>query len=182
MLRGMQEIATLGGGCFWCLEAPYKETRGVISAVSGYMGGARPNPTYEAVCSGTTGHVEVVQVTFDPGVISFREILEILFVIHDPTTLNRQGNDHGTQYRSVIFYHSEEQKQSAESVIQDLTAQKVFSDPIVTAVEPASTFWPAEGYHQDYLANNPYQPYCMFVVAPKLEKFRKKFAARRKTA
>jgi peptide-methionine (S)-S-oxide reductase len=178
----MQEIATLGGGCFWCLEAPYRETQGVLSAVSGYMGGARPDPSYEAVCSGTTGHVEVVQVTFDPSVISFREILEILFVIHDPTTLNRQGNDRGTQYRSVIFYHSQEQEATAKEFIAEMTAGKVFDDPIVTAIEPAQAFWPAEGYHQDYLANNPYQPYCMFVVAPKLEKFRKTFAARRKIA
>ena len=176
----MQEIATLGGGCFWCVEAPFRETVGVASAVSGYMGGARPNPSYEAVCSGTTGHVEVVQITFDPAVISFRETLEIFFVLHDPTTLNRQGNDRGTQYRSVIFYHSEEQKATAEAFIAELEAQRVFDDPIVTAIEPAQTFWPAEGYHQNYLANNPYQPYCMFVVAPKLEKFRKKFAAKRK--
>ena len=178
----MQETTTLGGGCFWCLEAPYNETLGVSSAISGYMGGARPNPSYEAVCSGATGHVEVVQVTFDPAVISFREILEILFVIHDPTTLNRQGNDHGTQYRSVIFFHSQEQQTEAEAFIAELTANEVFPSPIVTAVEPAQEFWPAEGYHQRYLANNPHQPYCMFVVAPKLEKFRKKFAARRKTA
>ncbi len=176
----MQEIATLGGGCFWCVEAPFRETVGVESAVSGYMGGARPNPSYEAVCSGATGHVEVVQITFDPAVISFRETLEIFFVLHDPTTLNRQGNDRGTQYRSVIFYHSEEQKAVAEAFIAELERQKVFDEPIVTAIEPAQTFWPAEGYHQDYLANNPYQPYCMFVVAPKLEKFRKKFAAKRK--
>ncbi len=176
----MQEIATLGGGCFWCVEAPFRETVGVESAVSGYMGGARPNPSYEAVCSGATGHVEVVQITFDPSVISFRETLEIFFVLHDPTTLNRQGNDRGTQYRSVIFYHSEEQKAVAEAFIAELERQKVFDEPIVTAIEPAQTFWPAEGYHQDYLANNPYQPYCMFVVAPKLEKFRKKFAAKRK--
>ena len=182
MLRGMQEVATLGGGCFWCLEAPYRETRGVISAISGYMGGVRPNPTYEAVCSGATGHVEVVQVTFDPEVISFREILEIFFVLHDPTTLNRQGNDRGTQYRSVIFYHSPEQKEVAEAMIAEVTAHKVFSDPIVTAVEPAQTFWPAENYHQNYLENNPNQPYCRFVVAPKLDKFRKKFAALRKVS
>jgi peptide-methionine (S)-S-oxide reductase len=178
----MQEVTTLGGGCFWCLEAPYRETIGVSSAVSGYMGGARPNPTYEAVCSGATGHVEVVQVTFDPAVITFREILEIMFVLHDPTTLDRQGNDRGTQYRSVIFYHSPEQQAMAEDFIADLTAQKTFNDPIVTAVEPAQTFWRAEEYHQDYLANNPNQGYCMFVVAPKLEKFRKSFAAKRKPA
>jgi len=178
----MQEVATLGGGCFWCVEAPYRETQGVISAVSGYMGGARPNPTYEAVCSGTTGHVEVVQVTFDNEVITFREILEIFFVLHDPTTLNRQGNDRGTQYRSVIFFHSPEQKETAEKFIAELTAEKTFDDPIVTAIEPAQTFWEAEGYHQNYLANNPNQSYCMFVVAPKLQKFRKAFASRPKTA
>ena len=177
----MQEVATLGGGCFWCLEAPYRETQGVISAVSGYMGGARPDPSYEAVCTGTTGHVEVVQVTFDPEVISFHEILEIFFVLHDPTTLNRQGNDRGTQYRSVIFYHTPEQQAAAEEFIADLMARKVFRDRIVTGVEAAREFWVAENYHQDYLANNPNQSYCMFVVAPKLEKFRKTFAARRKT-
>ncbi|MES1256872.1 MAG: peptide-methionine (S)-S-oxide reductase MsrA [Acidobacteriota bacterium] len=178
----MQQIATLGGGCFWCLEAPYRETRGVLSAVSGYMGGPRPNPTYEAVCSGTTGHVEVVQVTFDSEVISFHDILEIFFVLHDPTTLNRQGNDRGTQYRSVIFCHTPEQQVEAEEFITDLTARKVFPDTIVTEVEPAQEFWPAEPYHQDYLANNPNQSYCRFVVAPKLEKFRKTFASKRKTA
>jgi peptide-methionine (S)-S-oxide reductase len=178
----MQEVVTLGGGCFWCLEAPYRETIGVSAAVSGYMGGARPNPTYEAVCSGTTGHVEIVQVTFDNEVISFREILEIMFVLHDPTTLNRQGNDRGTQYRSVIFFHSPEQQVTAQQFIADMTAQRVFSDPIVTAVEPAQQFYRAEEYHQDYLANNPNESYCMFVVAPKLEKFRKSFAAKRKRA
>jgi len=167
------EIATLGGGCFWCLEAVYREVEGVVSAVSGYMGGRTSNPTYKEVCSGTSGHVEVVQVTFDPRVISFREILEIFFVIHDPTTLNRQGNDIGTQYRSVIFYHSPEQKATAESIVEP---------PMVTAIEPAQTFWNAEEYHQDYLANNPHQPYCAFVVEPKVQKFRKTFAARRKKA
>lgn len=176
----MQEIATLGGGCFWCLETPYRETQGVISVVSGYMGGSRPEPTYEAVCTGTTGHVEVVQVAFDPAVISFRDILEIFFALHDPTTLNQQGNDRGTQYRSVIFCHSPQQQAIAAEVIADLTARNIFNDPIVTAVEPAKEFWPAEAYHQNYLTNNPYQPYCMFVVAPKLQKFRKTFAARRK--
>lgn len=167
------EVATLGGGCFWCLEAVYRETEGVVSAVSGYMGGRSSNPTYKEVCGGTSGHVEVVQVTFDPAVISFREILEIFFVIHDPTTLNRQGNDIGTQYRSVIFYHSPEQKAVAESIVEP---------PMVTAVEPAQTFWKAEEYHQDYLANNPHQPYCAFVVEPKVQKFRKTFAARRKAS
>jgi len=176
------ETATLGGGCFWCVEAVYREAAGVLSVVSGYMGGRRPNPTYEQVCSGATGHVEVVQLTFDPAVIGFRDILDVFFATHDPTTLNRQGNDLGTQYRSVIFYRSPEQKAAAEDVIQELTESKAFSDPIVTAVEPATEFYPAEGYHQQYFENHPYQPYCAFVVAPKVQKFRKKFAARMKTA
>ncbi len=176
------EVLTLGGGCFWCLEAVYRETQGVVSAVSGYMGGASANPTYKQVCSGTTGHVEVVQVTFDPAVISNRDILEIFFVIHDPTTLNSQGNDHGTQYRSVIFYHSPEQKALVEEMIAELTREKTFDRPIVTAIESASTFYPAEDYHQDYFANNPYQPYCSYVVGPKVEKFRKKFAEKRRAA
>jgi len=167
------EVATLGGGCFWCLEAVYREVEGVFSAVSGYMGGKSSNPSYREVCSGSSGHVEVVQVTFDPDVISFREILEIFFVIHDSTTLNRQGSDVGTQYRSVIFYHSPEQKAVAEGIVEA---------PMVTAIEPASTFWVAEDYHQDYLANNPNQPYCAFVVEPKVQKFRKTFAARRKAS
>ncbi|HWE50236.1 MAG TPA: peptide-methionine (S)-S-oxide reductase MsrA [Bryobacteraceae bacterium] len=174
------EIATLGGGCFWCLEAVYRETQGVISAVSGYMGGPKPNPSYEEVCSGRTGHVEVVQVTFDPAVISFREILEIFFTTHDPTTLNRQGNDVGTQYRSVIFYHSPEQRSVSEGLISELNGQKAFSDPIVTALEPAQPFYAAEDYHQEYFLNNPNQPYCAYVVAPKVQKFRKKYAARLK--
>ncbi len=178
--NGTQEIATLGGGCFWCLECVYNDTKGVDSAISGYMGGARPNPSYQQVCSGATGHVEVVQVTFDPVVITFRDILEIFFVIHDPTTLNRQGNDSGTQYRSVIFFHSPEQEATARAVIAELTAVKAFDDPIVTAVEPAKPWWPGEDYHQNYLANNPNQPYCAYVVRPKLDKFRKKFAERRK--
>ena len=173
-----REIATLGGGCFWCLEAVYNQTQGVISAVSGYMGGVKPNPTYDQVCSGRSGHVEVVQVTFEPAVITFREILEIFFVTHDPTTLNRQGNDVGTQYRSVIFYHSPEQKATAEAVIKEMTAEKVFDDPIVTALEAAPEFYRAESYHQDYFANNPNQPYCAYVVGPKVQKFRKKFADR----
>jgi peptide-methionine (S)-S-oxide reductase len=175
-----REVVTLGGGCFWCLEAVYHDVRGVESAISGYMGGRASHPTYEEVCGGRTGHVEVVEVTFDPSVISFREILEIFFVIHDPTTLNRQGNDIGTQYRSVIYYHSPEQKIAAEGMIAELTAEKAFSDPIVTTVEEAQKLWRAEDYHQDYLENNPMQPYCAFVVAPKLAKFRKKFAELRK--
>ena len=174
------EIATLGGGCFWCVEAVYLETAGIVSAVSGYMGGAKPNPTYAEVCTGRSGHVEVVQFTFDPAVITFRDILGIFFVTHDPTTLNRQGNDSGTQYRSVVFYHSPEQEGVARSVIGELTSEKTFDDPIVTAVEPATAFYPAEGYHQNYFVNNPHQPYCAYVVAPKVLKFRQKFAALRK--
>ena len=174
------EIATLGGGCFWCVEAVFNQTQGVISAISGYMGGEKPNPTYEQVCSGRTGHVEVVQVKFDPAVITFREILEIFFTAHDPTTLNRQGNDIGTQYRSVIFYHSPEQRAVAETFIAELEKEKVFSGPVVTALEAAPEFYRAEAYHQDYFANNPNQPYCSYVVSPKVQKFRKKFAARLK--
>lgn len=177
----MTETATLGGGCFWCLEAVYRETDGVQKVVSGYMGGAMPNPTYKDVCSGATGHVEVVQLTFDPNAISYREILEIFFAIHDPTALNRQGNDVGTQYRSVIFYHSPEQHSVAEALIRELEAEKAFGDPIVTAVEPAPEFYPAEDYHQEYFENHPFQPYCAFVVAPKVQKFRKKFADRVKS-
>ena len=177
-----RETITLGGGCFWCLEAVYRETEGVESAVSGYMGGASANPTYEQVCSGTTGHVEVVQVTFDPGVISCRDILEIFFVLHDPTTLNSQGNDHGTQYRSAVFYHTPAQKALAETIIGELDAAKAYGRPVVTAVEATSVFYRAEDYHQDYFANNPHQPYCAYVVAPKVQKFRKNFAARRKGA
>ena len=166
------EIATLGGGCFWCLEAVYDRMKGVLSVESGYMGGKRENPTYDQVCSGATGHVEVVQVTFDTEVISFRDILEVFFAIHDPTTLNRQGNDIGTQYRSVIFYHSDEQRKTAEEVIRELE----MPGKVVTAVEPAMPFYRAENYHQEYFSNNPNQPYCSFVVAPKVAKFRKKFA------
>ena len=173
-----QETATLGGGCFWCVEAVYNEAAGVTSVVSGYMGGRNANPTYQDVCSGTTGHVEVVQITFDPAVIGYRDVLEIFFTTHDPTTLNRQGNDSGTQYRSVIFYHSPEQRATAEDVIGELTDEKAFADPIVTAVDPAREFYPAEDYHQQYFENHPYQPYCAFVVAPKVQKFRKKFAER----
>jgi peptide-methionine (S)-S-oxide reductase len=171
-----QEMATFGGGCFWCLEAVYREAAGVSSVVSGYMGGRKPNPTYKEVCSGDSGHVEVVQLTFDPAVVSYRELLEVFFAMHDPTTLNCQGNDAGTQYRSVIFYHSAEQKAAAEEVIRELTTEKAFADPIVTAIEAAPEFYPAEDYHQQYYENNPRQPYCAFVVAPKVQKFRKKFA------
>lgn len=176
-----REVATLAGGCFWCLEAVYDDLQGVISVESGYMGGRNPRPTYEDVCSGTTGHAEVVRVTFDPSVVTFRDLLEVFFSIHDPTTLNRQGNDVGTQYRSAIFYHSTEQKAVAESVIAELTRDRVFAHPIVTEVTPATDFYIAEDYHQEYLARNPGQGYCMVVVAPKLAKFRKKFAARSKS-
>jgi len=176
----MAEIATLAGGCFWCLEAVYDQTKGVSSVESGYMGGQNADPTYEQVCSGRTGHAEVVQITFDPTVISFRELLEMFFVIHDPTTLNRQGNDVGTQYRSAIFPHSPGQKQAAEAVIAALTKEKVYDNPIVTEVVPATTFYVAEAYHQEYFARNPSQGYCTHVVGPKVAKFRKQFAAKLK--
>jgi len=169
------ETATLAGGCFWCLEAAYDELKGVLSVESGYAGGHVDNPTYKQVCNGTTGHAEVVQIKFDPQVISFRDLLNVFFVIHDPTTLNRQGNDVGTQYRSAIFYHSPEQKTTAEEVIRELTAQKVWSQPIVTEIVPFEKLYLAEDYHQEYFANNPFQPYCMMVVAPKVTKFRKHF-------
>jgi peptide-methionine (S)-S-oxide reductase len=169
-------LATLAGGCFWCLEAVYDQVHGVKSVDSGYMGGRGPEPTYEAVCTGMTGHAEVVQLTFDPEVVSYRDLLEIFFVIHDPTTLNRQGNDRGTQYRSAIFYHSAEQKTTAEEVIADLTKREIFKDPIVTQVVPAEPFYIAEDYHQDYFAKNPSQPYCAYVVTPKVAKLRKQFA------
>jgi peptide-methionine (S)-S-oxide reductase len=167
--------ATLAGGCFWCLEAVYQRMIGIEQVKSGYIGGSTANPTYEQVCGGRTGHAEAVQLVFDPAAVSFREILEVFFAIHDPTTLNRQGNDVGTQYRSAIFYHSAEQKTIAEQTIRELAAEQVFSDPIVTEVKPASTFYEAEGYHQEYFRNNASQPYCVAVVAPKVEKFRKKF-------
>jgi peptide-methionine (S)-S-oxide reductase len=169
------ELATLGGGCFWCLEAVYLQLRGVHKVVSGYAGGRRPNPTYEQVCSGTTGHAEVVQVTFDPAIISFRELLDVFFTIHDPTTPNRQGPDSGTQYRSAIFYRSPEQERVAREAIADFTSQEVWDDPIVTEVTPLERFWPAEAYHQNYFANNPGNPYCSVVIAPKVSKARKHF-------
>ena len=168
-------IATLAGGCFWCLEAVFDDLKGVESVESGYMGGKTANPSYEEVCSGETGHAEVVQIGFDPKVVSFKEILEVFFVIHDPTTLNRQGNDSGTQYRSAVFYHSTEQKAAAEQVIANLGAAKIYDDPIVTEVAPASKFYVAEDYHQEYFRRNPAQPYCAFVVRPKVAKFRKHF-------
>ena len=171
-----QEIATLGGGCFWCLEAVYDEMRGVTSVESGYMGGLLTNPDYKSVCTGRTGHIEVVQVTFDAAVTSYREILEVFFAIHDPTSMDRQGNDSGTQYRSAIFYHSDDQRRIAQALIAELDGE--FSRPIVTEVRPAETFYVAEGYHQEYFRNNPQQPYCAFVVSPKVRKFREKFAAK----
>ena len=176
----MTQTAVLGGGCFWCVEAAFNQLQGVESVISGYMGGHVKNPSYEQVCSGKTGHVEVAEITFDPEVISYEDLLEVFFTVHDPTTLNRQGNDVGEQYRSVIFYGDEEQKQTAQKVIDELTKEHAFKDPIVTAVEPASTFYPAEDYHQNYLANNPGQRYCMFVVSPKVKKIREKFASRLK--
>lgn len=169
----MTESATFGGGCFWCLDGAFRQLRGVEKVVSGYAGGRRPNPTYEQVCAGVTGHAEVVQITFDPEVISYRDLLGVLFTIHDPTTMNRQGNDVGTQYRSVVFYHSPEQERAARDVIAELEAEKVYDDPIVTEVAPLTQFYPAEDYHQDYFTNNPYQPYCTAVVAPKVAKVRK---------
>jgi peptide-methionine (S)-S-oxide reductase len=175
-----REIATLAGGCFWCLEAVYDQLKGVDSVESGYMGGDTPNPSYKAVCAGDTGHAEVVRVTYDPKLVSYRDLLDIFFVIHDPTTLNRQGNDVGTQYRSAIFTHSAEQKRVAEETIRELGAAGVWGDPIVTQVTPASDFYLAEDYHQEYFQANPYQPYCQAVVAPKVAKFRKKFFDRLK--
>jgi peptide-methionine (S)-S-oxide reductase len=176
--RPGNEFATLGGGCFWCLEAVYEELEGVVDVESGYSGGTVANPTYRAVCDGNTGHAEVVRVEFDPAKISYREILEVFFVIHDPTTLNRQGNDVGTQYRSVIFTHSDEQKAVAQAVIEE--AQAALKHEVVTQVVPAAPYYRAETYHQEYFRHNPAQGYCMFVVAPKVEKFRKTFAAKRK--
>lgn len=173
-----REIATLGGGCFWCLEAVFDELKGVESVESGYMGGEKAHPTYEQVCSGQSGHAEVVQITYDPRAITFREILDVFFVIHDPTTLNFQGNDVGTQYRSAIFYHTPEQQAVAGQAIADLNASRLWNDPVVTEVTPASTFYPAEDYHQEYFDRNPYQPYCRAVVAPKILKFRKSFSSK----
>jgi peptide-methionine (S)-S-oxide reductase len=175
-----QEIATLAGGCFWCLEAVYDQLKGVESVESGYSGGKTPNPTYYQVCEGTTGHAEVVQIKFDPQVVSYKDLLDVFFTVHDPTTLNRQGNDVGTQYRSAIYYHSPEQKATAEQTIKDLNAEHLWNNPIVTEVTPFSTFYVAEGYHQEYFENNPNQPYCRAIVAPKVAKFRKHFLDRLK--
>ena len=173
-----REVATLAGGCFWCLEAVFEEMRGVESVKSGYAGGSVPNPRYDDVCTGRTGHAEVVQVTFDPAEVSYRELLEVFFTIHDPTTLNRQGADIGTQYRSAIFTHSPEQEQTARQVIRDLEAEGVWEDPIVTQVEPLTQFYPAEDYHDAYFRRNAGQPYCQVVIAPKVAKFRQKYLSK----
>lgn len=173
MMSPQTEVATLAGGCFWCLEAVYDQLRGVVSVESGYMGGKVDNPSYRAVCTGTTGHAEVVQITYNPAEVSFQDLLDVFFVIHDPTTLNRQGNDVGTQYRSAVYYHSAEQKAVAEQVIAALNAEHRWNNPIVTEVTAASKFYVAEDYHQEYFANNASQPYCQVVVAPKVAKFRK---------
>lgn len=173
-----RETTTLGGGCFWCLEAVYARLDGVFEVQSGYMGGTVPSPSYEHVCTGRTGHVEVVRITYDPAVTGYREILEVFFAIHDPTTRDRQGNDAGPQYRSVIFCDDDSQRETAEAVIRDLEAQGIWKAPIVTEVRPAETFYPAEPYHQEYYRNNPRQPYCVAVVEPKVRKFRERFAAK----
>jgi len=172
------EVATLGAGCFWCVDTIFRELRGVTSVVSGYAGGTRANPSYDQVCTGATGHAEVVQVTFDPQQISYHDLLEVFFSVHDPTTLNRQGADVGTQYRSVIFAHSPEQRAIAEQTIAQVNAQKIWDDPIVTQVVDAAPFYPAEDYHQDYYAKNPNQGYCRVVIAPKVAKFRSQQLAR----
>lgn len=177
---GAREVATLGGGCFWCLEAIYDGLTGVDSVESGYSGGHLQKPTYEDICGGETGHAEVVRVTFDPAVVNYRDILDVFFAIHDPTTRNAQGNDIGTQYRSVIFFHTPEQQAVAEATIHRLTEAQAYARPIVTEVSPAPVFYPAEQYHQEYFERNPRQPYCQYVVSPKVAKFRQQFAARLK--
>jgi peptide-methionine (S)-S-oxide reductase len=175
-----REVATLAGGCFWCLEAVFDDLKGVDQVDSGYSGGTVPHPTYRQVCTGTTGHAEVVQITFDPEVVSFRDLLQVFFTIHDPTTLNRQGGDVGTQYRSAIFYHTPEQKATAEQVIKEMTDAKIWPAPIVTEVTPFSAFYKAEDYHQEYFRLNGEQPYCRAVIVPKVAKFRKQFHERLK--
>jgi len=176
-----QEVATLGGGCFWCTEAVFSGLKGIVKVESGYSGGTVANPSYEQVCTGRTGHAEVAQITFDPAVISYKEILEVFFTVHDPTTLNRQGGDVGTQYRSVIFYHNNEQRTVAEQVIKEIAAAGIWDAPIVTHVEPLRAFYKAEDYHQQYFENNPRQPYCQIVIAPKVRKFREHYRERLKT-
>ncbi len=177
-MEARTETATLAGGCFWCLEATFERLQGVVSVTPGYTGGHSANPSYRQVCTGTTGHAEGVQIAFDPGVISFRELLEVFFSIHDPTTLNYQGADYGTQYRSAIFYHTPEQKAEAERTIAELTASGVWPRPIVTEVKPLTEFYPAEEHHREYFRRNPEQGYCQVVIAPKLSKFRQKYAAK----
>jgi len=174
------QVATFAGGCFWCIEAAFNQVQGVLSATSGYMGGHTTNPTYRDICTGETGHAEVVQLQFDASIISYRQLLEILFFLHDPTTLNRQGNDIGTQYRSAVFVHNEQQRAQLQQFIEDLTQQQVYPSAIVTSMEAVATFYPAENYHQGYAAQNPNQPYCQFLVLPKLAKFRQQFAALQK--
>ena len=175
--QGRVETATLAGGCFWCLDGAYRDLRGVIAVESGYAGGQTIDPTYEQVCTGTTGHAEVVRITYDPNEITFRDLLEVFFSIHDPTTLNRQGADVGTQYRSGIFCHDETQQEIAEAFVAELEADRVFEDPIVTEIAPLAGYYSGEGYHQDYYRQNPGQGYCQVVVAPKLAKFRAKYAS-----
>jgi len=175
-----REVATLAGGCFWCLEAAFQDLKGVENVQSGYAGGRVANPSYEDVCTGTTGHAEVVQITFNPQVVSFEDLLHVFFTIHDPTTLNRQGADVGTQYRSAIFYHSPEQKATAERVIAELQAQKLWDEPVVTELKPLTAFYPAEEYHRDYFRRNPTQGYCQAVIAPKVAKVRKLYFDRLK--
>ena len=176
MSNGKNEIAVFGGGCFWCTEAVFDELRGVQSVVSGYTGGTNKNPTYEQVCSGQTGHAEVIKIEYDPSQISFRELMTVFFATHDPTTLNRQGNDAGTQYRSAIFYGNDEQKQQAATFIKELESAKTFKSPVVTTLEPLTEFYPAEDYHQKFYATNPYQTYCQYTIPPKLSKLHKQFS------
>jgi len=171
------KVAVFGGGCFWCTEAVFDELRGVKSVMPGYAGGSTKNPTYEEVCGGRTGHAEVIKIDFDPGEIAFKDLLTVFFATHDPTTLNRQGNDVGTQYRSAIFYANEEQKREAEAFIKELNDSKAFGKPVVTTLEPLGEFYEAEDYHQKYYANNPYQPYCQYMIPPKLNKLHKQFSA-----
>jgi peptide-methionine (S)-S-oxide reductase len=178
--QSKRQFATLAGGCFWCIEAVFNDLEGFESAISGYAGGKDPNPSYQLVCTGTTGHAEAVQVAFDPNIISYKELLEIFFTIHDPTTRNRQGPDIGPQYRSVVFYHDDEQRATAEQVMQEIEAAGIWDAPLVTELTPLDTFYPAEDYHQEYFKRNPNQPYCSMVVAPKVAKFRKKYADRLK--
>jgi len=177
MNESKSAVAVFGGGCFWCTEAVFDELRGVKSVVSGYAGGSTKNPTYEKVCGGGTGHAEVIKIDFDPTEIAFKDLLTVFFATHDPTTLNRQGNDVGTQYRSAIFYANEEQKREAEAFIKELNDSKVFGNPVVTTLEPLGEFYEAEDYHQKYYANNPYQPYCQYMIPPKLNKLHKQFSA-----